>query len=363
MTESKLSAVFTRFAVEGEIGEIIPFGEGHINGTFRVTMKDGTRYILQAVNNAIFKNTDGLMKNISEVTAYLRAHIAQTGGDPSRETMSLVPTAEGKTHFYDEDGTPWRAYTFIKDTVTYQSVEKPEDFYFSAKAFAAFTAMLDGYPAQTLTETIPAFHNTKIRFYNLVRAMRKDAFGRAASVQKELDFALDRIEKAGFIVDAIEDGRIPLRVTHNDTKLNNVLIDKASGKAICVCDLDTIMPGSILYDFGDAIRFGCNPVSEDDPHYEKAICKLDLFDAYVKGTMEVLSPMLTPTEIDYLPLGAWMMTLECGVRFLTDYLEGDTYFKTSRTGQNLDRCHTQFAMVADMERKEAEMKAIVDKYR
>ncbi len=360
---SDLKEIFSRFAIEGEANEIIPFGEGHINDTYRVTLQDGRQYILQSINHKIFKNTEGLMHNVASVTAYLRDYIARTGGDPERETMTLVPTKDQKTHLYDQDGTPWRMYTFIADTITYQTVEKPEDFYFSAKAFAAFTAMLDAYPAAELTETIPAFHNTKVRFYNLVKAIRKDAVGRAISVQKEIDFALDRIEKAGAIVDAIEDGRIPLRVTHNDTKLNNVLIDKDSGKAICVCDLDTIMPGSILYDFGDAIRFGCNPVAEDEPDYTRALCDLTLFDAYVKGTMEALKDRLTPTEIEYLPLGAWMMTLECGVRFLTDYLEGDTYFKTSREEQNLDRCHTQFAMVADMERKEAQMRAIVDQYR
>lgn len=362
MTASDANQLIARFDVEGEINEMIPFGEGHINNTYRVTMANGAQYILQSINPSVFKNTEGLMRNVARVTAYLREYLAAHGGDPERQTLTLVPAKNGKTYIPDEKGMPWRVYHFIPNTFSYQTVEKAEDFYFSAKAFASFAAMLDDYPAEELVETIPAFHNTKVRYYNLMKAIRTDKMGRAESVKNEIEFALSRIEKAGRIVDAIEDGRVPLRVTHNDTKLNNVLIDRASGQAICVCDLDTIMPGSILYDFGDAIRFGTNPASEDEKDLDKVCCNLELFDAYVRGTLEVLKDDLTPTEIEYLPLGAWMMTMECGVRFLTDYLEGDTYFKIHREGQNLDRCRTQFKMAADMEAKEEEMKVIVRKY-
>ena len=363
MTESNLRSLLARFDLDGTPEQICPFGEGHINQTYRVKMEDGEEYILQSINPSVFRNTEGLMHNIADVTAYLRRYLQAYGGDPDRQTLTLIPTREGKTHLYDERGLPWRVYRFIRNTFSYQTVEKAEDFYFSAKAFASFAAMLSQYPADRLVQTIPAFHNTKVRYYNLIKAIRADRMGRAASVQAEIDFALDRIEQAGAIVDALEDGRIPLRVTHNDTKLNNVLIDRESGRAICVCDLDTIMPGSILYDFGDAIRFGTNPAAEDERDLSLVRCDLALFEAYVKGTMEVLGGELNETEIAYLPLGARTMTLECGVRFLTDYLEGDTYFRIHREGHNLDRCRTQFALLADMERKEGEMDAIVAKYR
>ncbi len=363
MTASDPAQILARFDIESEITEIIPFGQGHINNTFRVTVASGKQYLLQSINHHIFRDVEGLMRNVVGVTEFLKQKISENGGDPTRETLTVIPAADGETFVTDESGTPWRIYHFIPNTITYQTVEKEEDFYFSAKAFANFAKLLCDYPAAQLTETIPFFHDTTVRYRNLTEAIRQDKCLRGASVKKEIDFALDRMGKAAMIVDAIADGRIPLRVTHNDTKLNNVLIDKDTGRAICVCDLDTIMPGSILYDFGDAIRFGTNPVAEDDPCWQNAKCDLSLFDAYVRGTMEVMKDDLTETEIDYLPLGAWMMTLECGIRFLTDYLEGDTYFKTSREGQNLDRCHTQFAMVADMERKASEMKTIVDKYR
>lgn len=363
MTEFECRSLLSHFDLQGEITEIIAYGHGHINNTYRITFENGTQYILQSINPNVFKNTEGLMKNISGVTKYLREYLIANGGNPERETMTLVPSKDGKTHVYDENQMPWRVYHCVPDTFSYETVENAEDFYVSAKAFASFAKMLSDYPAEELVETIPAFHNTKVRYYNLMKAIQADKCGRVASVKAEIDFALDRIAKAGIIVDAIETGKIPLRVTHNDTKLNNVLIEKSTGKAICVCDLDTIMPGSILYDFGDAIRFGTNPVAEDEPDWKKVYCDLTLFEAYVKGTMEVLKHDMSDAEIEYLPLGAWTMTLECGIRFLTDYLEGDTYFKTQREGQNLDRCHTQFAMVADMERKEAEMITIVNRYR
>lgn len=363
MTISECTALLAHFRLDADAVACTSYGEGHINETYHITLANGKQYVLQSINHSVFKNTDGLMKNFAEVTAYLKKIIRQNGGDPERQTLTLIPTVDGKTHFYDENGTPWRVCLFLENTFSFQSVKDPADFYFSAKAFAQFAAMLRDYPAAQLTETIPSFHNTKIRYYNLIRAIQNDSHARVQSVGPEISFALNRIARAGLIIDAIEDGRIPLRVTHNDTKLNNVLIDRSTGRAICVCDLDTIMPGSILYDFGDAIRFGTNPAAEDEPDLTKVRCDLTLFDAYVKGTMEVLGEHLTETEVDFLPLGAWTMTLECGIRFLTDYLEGDVYFKTHREGQNLDRCRTQFKMVADMEAKEADMNAIVNQYR
>lgn len=284
------------------------------------------------------------------------------GGDPYRETLNLVRTKDGGTYYIDSNGNYWRAYLFIGGATCYNLVEKPEDFYQSGKAFGHFQRMLADYPAKELSETIPNFHNTPVRFETFKQAVKEDVCGRAASVQEEIAFVMDRAGDMGAAQTMLEDGRLPLRVTHNDTKLNNIMIDDVTGEALCIIDLDTIMPGLSIFDFGDSIRFGANTAEEDETDLSKVSLSLPLFDIYTKGFLEGCNGSLTEAEVMMLPMGAKLMTLECGVRFLTDYLQGDTYFKIHREHHNLDRTRTQFGLVADMEKKWAEMEAIVKKY-
>lgn len=342
------------------------YGSGHINDTFLVVNEeDGVsyRYILQRMNHDIFKDPVSLMKNVEGVTKFLREGIIAHGGDPERETLNLVETKEGRYFYVSSDENYWRAYDFIGDATCYNLVEKPEDFYQSGKAFGHFQRLLADYPAHELSETIPNFHNTPVRFETFKQAVKDDVCGRAAMVAEEIQFVMDRAEDMGAAQTMLEDGRLPLRVTHNDTKLNNIMIDDATGEAICIIDLDTIMPGLSIFDFGDSIRFGANTAEEDETDLSKVSLSLPLFDIYTKGFLEGCQGKLTDEEVKMLPMGAKLMTLECGMRFLTDFLQGDTYFKIHRENHNLDRCRTQFGLVADMEKKWAEMETVVEKYR
>ena len=329
------------------------YGHGHINETYLVVTQNGTRYILQKINNTIFKNVDALMGNIEAVTTYLRQ---QT--DDERRVMRLVKTVDGKSYLSHTDGNCWRVFVFVEDSVCLQKPETPADFYESAVAFGQFQQMLQGFPAKTLYETIPNFHNTRDRYRIFHEILQKDPMGRAKDVQPEIDFALAQEKEASTLVELLEAGELPLRVTHNDTKLNNVMLDAETRTALCVIDLDTVMPGLSLYDFGDSIRFGAATGDEDEQNLDKVEMSLELFETYTKGFLSAC-PGLTEMEIQMLPMGAKLMTLECGVRFLTDYLDGDHYFANHREGQNLDRCRTQFKLVADMERKWEQMQSIV----
>lgn len=296
------------------------------------------------------------------VTSYLKKIIVEQGGDPDRETLNVIPTADGKAYYLDSEGEYWRAYKFITDAVCLEKVEKPEDFYESAVSFGNFQRLLADYPAETLHETIVDFHNTKKRFATFKKAVEEDIMGRAASVQEEIKFVLDREDVANCFTDMLEKGELPLRVTHNDTKLNNIMMDNKTGKGICVIDLDTVMPGLAMNDFGDSIRFGASTGAEDEKDLDKIWCDMELFDIYAKGFMEGCAGKLTQKEVELMPMGAKVMTYECGMRFLTDYLQGDTYFKIHRPEHNLDRCRTQFKLVADMEAKWDTMNEIIKKY-
>lgn len=358
MKACDLKEIISQFQVETEV---IPYGEGHINDTY-LADSSPYKYILQKINHNIFKDPYSLMDNIEAVTAYLREAIQKEGGDPNRETLTVIKTRDGKNLYKTKNGDFYRMYIFVDNTNTYQMVENKEQFYYAAKAFGKFQNQLSDFDASRLTETIPEFHDTRSRFAQLKAAIAENKMGRLDSVQKEVEFALAREKDAGIIVDALANNEIPLRVTHNDTKLNNVLFDKKTDKAICVIDLDTVMPGSMLYDYGDSIRFGASSGAEDETDLSKIYCDLDLFDAFSKGFLEELSDSITAKEVELLPFSAKLMTYECGIRFLTDYLNGDTYFKIHRPNHNLDRCRTQFKLVADMEKKMDEMKAIVAKY-
>lgn len=347
--------VLSNFQVEQDIVSVEPYGSGHINHTYLAVAASGKKYILQGINTSIFKNTAELMENVLGVTSYLRKEIIKNGGDPERETLTVVPTMDEKAYYTDAEGNAWRVYVFIEDAITFDMVESKEDFYESGKAFGHFQAMLADYPAETLHETIPDFHNTAKRYKDFEKAVEENVCGRAAEVAEEIAFVRARKDEMSLLHELLAKGELPLRVTHNDTKLNNIMLDPKTHKAVCVIDLDTVMPGLSVHDFGDAIRFGANTAAEDEPDASKASLSLELFEIYVKGFLEGCNNRLTAKEVEMLPMGAKMMTLECGMRFLTDYLQGDTYFKTTREKHNLDRCRTQFALVADMEAKWQQM--------
>lgn len=361
----KIEEAVSLITFEGDPVSWERYGSGHINDTFRLVCKDGGKerlYILQRINHEIFTDPVSLMKNIKGVTSFLREKIILQGGDPSRETLNLIPAKDGREYCQDSDGNYWRAYVFITGATCYDKVRNPHDFYQSGKAFGHFQRQLAEYPAGELSETIVNFHNTPARLETFIKAVEADACGRVRLVKDEIKFVMDRAGEAGAAMGMLKEGGLPLRVTHNDTKLNNIMIDDTTGEAICIIDLDTIMPGLSIFDFGDSIRFGANTADEDEPDVSLVSLSLPLFETYTKGFLEGCQGSLTKEEREMLPMGAKLMTYECGMRFLTDFLQGDTYFRISRENHNLDRTRTQFALVADMEKKWAEMEAIVRRY-
>ena len=335
---------------------------GHINDTFFIYCgEELPAYILQRVNTNIFKDPESLMANIYGVCEHLRKKTVEEGGDPDREVRKIILTKSGGKYFIDEEGGYWRAYLCLNHVLCLNEADK-ETFYNSARAFGHFFRQLADYPADTLAETIPNFHNSVSRYNDFKAAVEADPLGRAAECRDLIEFALSKKEKCSYILDRIETGEIKLCVTHNDTKLNNVLLDENTKEGVCVIDLDTVMPGSILYDFGDSIRFGASSAKEDETDLDKVYIDLEMFEIYVKGFLEELRPSMTEAEVLGLPMGAYLMTYETGVRFLGDYLTGDTYFKTHYPGHNLDRARNQLKLIADMDEKLPEMEAIVRKY-
>ena len=348
-----LSEILAQFPMESRVLSCERYGHGHINVTYLVTTQSKKRYILQKINHKVFPNVEGLMRNMVAVTDYLHARVS----DP-RGVLPLVNTKEGAGYLLHTDGTYWRVFDFIENGLCLQAAETQEDFYQSAVAFGNFQQQLKDFPAETLCEVIPNFHNTVDRYRLFREALEKDAAGRADNVREEIAFVLEREQEAGTLVHMLEEGKLPLRVTHNDTKLNNVMLDATTRKALCVIDLDTVMPGLSLYDFGDAIRFGAATAAEDEKDLSKVEMDLAMFEIFTKGYLTAY-PGLTETEREMMPMGAKLMTLECGVRFLTDYLNGDVYFQIHYPEQNLDRCRTQFKLVQDMESKWDKMACIV----
>lgn len=363
---SQIDEAIGNFRFEGMLVEERPYGSGHINDTFllrfQIADMGSIRVILQRMNSEIFQNPEQLMENILGVTSYLRERIIENGGDPDRETLNVIKAVDGKPFYIDSKGNYWRAYKFIEGATSYDKVEKPEDFYESAVSFGNFQRLLADYPAETLHETIKGFHDTKARFQVFKETVKRDVMGRAEGVKKEIQFVLDHEDLADIFSDMQAKGEIPLRVTHNDTKLNNIMIDDKTRRGICVIDLDTVMPGLAMNDFGDSIRFGASTAAEDETDLDKVSCDMGLFELYTKGFVEGCGGKLTKREIELMPVGAKVMTFECGMRFLTDYLDGDNYFKIHREGHNLDRCRTQFKLVQDMEEKWETMQNITAKY-
>lgn len=355
------------FGFGNQCSYVKPFGEGHINETYAVYMPDHDGndvplYVLQRININVFKNPDQVMDNIFGVTEYLRSIIRRDGGDLDRESLSYIKTKSGDSYFEDEKGQPWRCLHYVPNSVCYQQVEKPEQFYQSALSFGHFLKQLGDYPAESLYETIPQFHDTRKRFRDFEDAQRKDVKNRARLCRQEIDFVLSRKDDCGVLMNQLEEGKLPLRVTHNDTKLNNILFDQDTDKGLCIIDLDTIMPGLAANDFGDSIRFGASTAEEDEQDLDKVHFDISLYDIYVKGYLEMAKDVLTPEEIKSLPWGARLMTLECGMRFLADFLQGDVYFKTAYPEHNLVRARTQFRLVKEMEEQFSEMNKILKKY-
>ena len=349
-----MNRLICKFNIEGVPVSCKRNGHGHINETYLVVCDSGKQYTLQKINKRVFTQPEQLMENIAATTA----HIACRSADP-RAVLHLVLAKDGKVYHQDASGEYWRMYDYIASAVCLDQAECAKDFYYSGLAFGRFQGALADFPAETLHEPIANFHNTPVRFHQLREAMATNYENRLETCRQELEFALAREQEAGAIVEKLESGELPLRVTHNDTKLNNILFDAQTRKPLCVLDLDTIMPGSSLYDYGDSIRFGASTAPEDERDLSKVSCDMELFRAYTEGFLEGCDGRLTDLEVEMMPVGAKMMTLECGIRFLADYLNGDVYFRTEWADQNLCRARTQLKLVADMESKWDQMHRIV----
>jgi len=363
--DSVISQILAAYVLPGTVADVARHGKGHINDTFCVVCKTpegGTaRFILQRLSQAAFPHPEEVMENFVGITSYLRREILAEGGDPLRETLSLVKTGDGADFVTDAEGRAWRLMPFIENAECYQSAT-PELFAASGRAFGRFQYMLRDYPARTLHETIPHFHDTESRFEQFLAALEADKLNRAEGISPEIQFILRRKADCGVALRALREGKLPLRVTHNDTKLNNILIDRDTHEGICIIDLDTTMPGLAINDFGDSIRFGANHCMEDEQDLTKVNFDISLYEVFTRGFLEGARGSLTSAELEYLPWGARLMTLECGIRFLTDYLDGDHYFHVSHPRQNLDRARTQLKLVKDMEEQFDAMGAVVAKY-
>ena len=361
-TQEELSSIVHAFAFPGTITDWTPHGNGHINDTFLVRSTENgvlRKSILQRMNRTVFRNPTELMQNIAQVTSFLRKKITAAGGDPFRETLNLIPTTDDAWFFVDERGEFWRAFLFISDASCYDAVTDPKLFYETGNAFGRFQQMLSDFPSASLFETIPDFHNTPLRYQALLQAVQADPKGRLKNVSDEMAFFLDHADDYGVAERMKASGELPLRVTHNDTKLNNIMIDDKTGEGICVIDLDTIMPGLSIFDFGDSIRTGANDCAEDEPDQSKVHFDLHLYEVFAKGYLSTAGASMSMAEKKSLAWGARLMTLECGIRFLTDYLEGDHYFHIARPDHNLDRARTQFTLVRQMEEVFDQMLEIV----
>lgn len=362
-TKYNVPAIAAQFAIYGDFVDAFPYGSGHINDTFCAVFDQGAcrvRYIIQRVNSYIFKNPEGLMENVARICRHSFDKLkANNAPDASRRTLTLIPTKSGKDWFVDAEGNVWRCYIFIERARGYDVIETTEQAFQAARAFGNFQKLLVDIPGGRLVETIPDFHNTRKRFETFQKSLAADVKNRAAGVKKEIDFILAREKDCSIVLDAMANGEIPERIAHQDTKLNNVLIDDYTLEGICVIDLDTSMPGSALYDFGDMVRTSTSPAKEDEVDLSKVAMQFQYFEALAKGYLSSAGDFLNAKERELLPFSGKLLTLECGMRFLTDYLDGDLYFKTARPDHNLDRCRTQFRLVECIEEQMDAMNALV----
>ncbi|HWL54388.1 MAG TPA: aminoglycoside phosphotransferase family protein [Chthoniobacteraceae bacterium] len=358
-TPTCVQTIGAAFEIEGRYLSALPYGSGHINDTYAATYQENgvpVRYIHQRINHLIFKNPAALMENIARVTAHQQAKLLESGqGDRERRSLTIIRSREGLPYHVDAEGNTWRTYRFIENARTYDAIEHPRQAFEAAKAFGAFARQLTDLPGERLHETIPDFHHTPKRLEALEAAVAADPHGRAKEARCEIDFALARAEVTRVLLQKHAEGLIPERITHNDTKLNNVMLDDETQEGICVIDLDTVMPGLALYDFGDMVRTATCPRPEDETDLSLVTMQMPMFEALVDGYLTNAHPFLTPTEREHLAFSGRLITLEIGIRFLTDFLLGDTYFKIKRERHNLERCRSQFALVASIEAQEAEM--------
>jgi hypothetical protein len=363
-TREQLARVCDQFQLPGPVQDAAPYGSGHINDTFLVTVPSAGRFILQRINRNVFPNVPALMENIQRVTEHATRKLrAAPGGPAGGQVLTLVPTRNSRAYWTDANEQCWRVYHFIEGARTHDVLQHPAQAQAAAFAFGRFQAMLADLPGARLHETIPFFHHTRKRFDALERAIAADVRGRVARAGREIAAARERAAMADRLVDQQASGRIPERITHNDTKLNNVMLDDATGRAVCVIDLDTVMPGLALYDFGDMVRTATNSAAEDETDLGKIHSRLPVFAALVDGYLESAGSFLLPAELDELVFAGRLLTFENGIRFLTDFLQGDTYYKIARPDHNFDRTRAQFALLRSMEAQAADMEAIVRQHR
>ena len=362
--ENELKNVSRHFQIYGEILHAEPLKIGHINETYTATYDQGgnrVRYIHQKLNRNVFKNPAGVMKNLMRVTGHLRSKLeARNIRDLTRRTLVVIPTRAGKSYLENGNRDVWRTFVFVEGVKTYESVQSPEQAFQAGRAFGEFQSLLVDLPGGRLIETIPDFHHTPKRFDNFQRAVSADGYNRAAGAKAEIAFALKRAPMVGRIIEAMARRQIPERITHNDTKFNNVMLDIVTGEAMCIVDLDTVMPGCALYDFGDMVRTTTSPTLEDELDLTKVTMQMPMFKMLAKGYLSTAGQFLTRREKELIAFSGKLITFEIGLRFLTDYLSGDVYFRTHRPGHNLDRCRTQFKLVESIEKQETAMQKYVD---
>ncbi|MDR2513365.1 MAG: aminoglycoside phosphotransferase family protein [Puniceicoccales bacterium] len=360
-----IRSIFANFNIPGDFVSASPHGNGHINDTYAITCDQGAsrlRYIIQRVNHNVFKDAASVMKNTARICRHSRDKLREEGiRDTTRRTLTLVPTNNGADWFVDASGNHWRCFLFIERARSYDIIENTGQAYEAARTFGTFTRLLADLPGERLVEVIPNFHNTRKRYENFQKTLAADSLNRATKVKAEIAFLQQRETDCSVVVDAIAQGKVPERVTHNDTKLNNILLDDYSQQGLCVIDLDTAMPGSALYDFGDMVRSATTPTSEDETDLARVVCRQEYFEALARGYLDALGDTLNTEEKHLLAFSGKLLTLEVGMRFLTDYLAGDTYFKIAHPEHNLERCRNQFALVASIERQLDAMNALVEK--
>ncbi len=365
LEKSFVNLIADVFGIKGKYYSCSRINTGHINSTYVLCFENTfgmlEKYVLQNINVEVFKKPDELMQNIISVTSHIRNKISDTPFSHRYDTLDFLRAADGKFYYLDQSGSYWRCYKYIDDVYTCDIIKNPELFYNAGVAFGTFQNLLHDFSIESLFDTIPDFHHTEKRFSNFKTAIDANISKRIENVRAEIDFALAREADTKLVVSLLEKGELPYRVTHNDTKLNNILFDNNTDIAICVIDLDTVMKGSALYDFGDSIRFGANTANEDEKDLSKVSLDLSLYTKYVDGYLSKASKSLTEKEVELLPFASKLMTFECGMRFLTDYLNGDTYFRVAHPEHNLDRCRTQFSLVTDIEKKYDEMCDITQK--
>jgi hypothetical protein len=365
--QESIAYISNQFAIEGDFLHGEEIESGHINSTYRASFETANgaihRYILQRINEKVFKDPLAVMRNVECVTRHINWKVLRVKKDLGGQTLNLYPGRGGKSWVIGPNGGVWRCYNSIEGCVTYDIVENTRQAYQAARAFGSFQDLVSDLPASEIEETIPDFHHTRKRFERLMRVADADPHARAGTVAEELDFVCRREADVNVVLDLLANHQIPCRITHNDTKINNVMIDADSDEAVCVIDLDTVMPGASLYDFGDLVRTATSPAAEDERDLSKVVMQMPMFEALVDGFLDAANDSLNDAEAEHLAFSGKLITLETGIRFLTDFLEGDSYFKIHREGHNLDRCRTQFKLVAEIERQQGAMEKFVGKVR